>query len=136
MEVKDIASKLKNKGLKVTPQRIAVLEALDGNNSHPNAEFIIKKIKNNNPSISVGTIYNILDTFVEKEVIAKVHTDDNVMRYDPLMQDHHHILMKDSDKVVDYFDDELTALVKEYLSGKKELSDIEIESVKINIIGK
>ncbi len=135
MNLEDITVRLKGKGLKVTPQRLAVLEALVENNTHPNAESIIKIIKRNHPSISVGTIYNILDVFVEKGIIAKLQTEDSIMRYDPLVKEHHHIYVKDEGDIIDYFDDELTELVKRYLSNKNEFSKIEIESVKINILG-
>ena len=136
MKIDELIDRLKKKGLKVTPQRIVVLEVLVDNDTHPNAESIIKKIRKRHPTISIGTIYNILDTFVENDIISKLQTDDNVMRYDPLVFEHHHIYMKNSDKVVDYFDENLTELVKDYLKDKKELSGIDIESVKINIIGK
>ncbi len=135
MKLEDFTVRLKERGLKVTPQRLAVLESLVENNTHPNAESIIKKIRRKHPSISVGTIYNILDVFVEKGIIAKLQTEDNIMRYDPLVKEHHHIYMKDNGDIIDYFDDELTELVKKYLSNKNEISKIVIESVKINISG-
>ena len=135
MNLEDFTIRLKEKGLKVTPQRLAVLDALVENNTHPNAESIIKKIRRKHPSISVGTIYNILDVFVEKGIIAKLRTEDNIMRYDPLVKEHHHIYVKDKGDIIDYFDDELTELVKKYLSNKNEFSKIEIESIKINISG-
>ena len=135
MKINELIERLKRKGLRVTPQRIVVLEALVNNDSHPNADTIIRIIKKKNPNISFGTIYNILDTFVENGIITKVQTADNVMRYDPLVFEHHHIYLKDSDKVLDYFDENLTKLVKDYLKDKKELSGIDIESININITG-
>jgi len=136
MKTDELINRLKERGLKVTPQRLIVLKALVDNDTHPNAESIIKIVRKKHPAISVGTIYNILDKFVEKDIISKLQTDNSVMRYDPLVFEHHHIYMKNSDKVVDYFDDNLSKLVKDYLRDKKELSNIDIESVRINIIGK
>jgi len=131
----EIYLRLKERGLKVTPQRIAVLEVLIENKTHPNADSLIKLIRKDNPSISVGTIYNILDTLVAKGIIAKVMTEDNSMRYDPQTFDHHHIFIKGSDEIVDYFDEDLSKMVKEYLKDKGDLSEIDIERIDISIIG-
>ena len=52
MDTKDIATKLSEKGLRVTPQRIAIMSAIHTLNNHPTAENIIDYIKNNHPNIS------------------------------------------------------------------------------------
>ena len=49
--------KLKEKGLKVTPQRVAIYEAIVTLKNHPTAENVIEYIKANHPNISVGTVY-------------------------------------------------------------------------------
>jgi Fur family peroxide stress response transcriptional regulator len=132
---KELYIKLKEKGLKVTPQRIAVLDVLVGNTSHPNAESLIKLIRNNNPSISTGTIYSILDTFVSKGVIRKILTEGNIMRYDPSISIHHHIHIKETNEVIDFFDDNLSKIVSDYLLKNSGLSEIEIDRIDISIIG-
>jgi len=53
-------------GLKITPQRLAVLEAIIRLNNHPTADNIIDHIKQNHPNIAVGTVYKTLETLVEK----------------------------------------------------------------------
>jgi len=136
MDVNEINSRLKDNGLKITPQRIAVLESLLGNRSHPNAEYLIEKIHLKHPNISVGTIYNILETFVSKGIIVKVMTQNNIMRYDPVIKKHHHIFFSNNEEIIDYFDEDLTELVFNYLKKTKNISEIEIESININIIGK
>ncbi|HHB52756.1 MAG TPA: transcriptional repressor, partial [Saprospiraceae bacterium] len=118
MNTQDYNLLLKDAGLKVTPQRVAVLKVLIDNDRHPSAEEIIKSVLDEHPSISVGTIYNILDTFVEKELIVKIQTKDSVMRYDPIVKVHHHIYLTNNE-IIDYFDDKLTSMVKEYLVANK-----------------
>lgn len=134
--MEDINKILKEKGLKVTPQRIAVLKALKSDRTHPSAEVLIKSILKDHPYISVGTIYNILDTFVNKGIVEKIHTDDNIMRYDPVIEDHHHLYLDKDGEILDYYDEELTELVKRYLENKKDLDFVEIEKIKINLIGR
>ena len=62
--------KLKEKGLKVTPQRVAIYEAIVNLKNHPTAENVIEYIKLNHPNISVGTVYKVLDSLVENHFLA------------------------------------------------------------------
>ena len=55
--MKQFAEILKEKGLKVTPQRLAVYSALKNTKSHPSAEDIHKMLLTDNPSISLSLIH-------------------------------------------------------------------------------
>ncbi len=121
-------------GLKVTPQRLVVLEAVTKLGDHPTAERIIDFIKQNHPNIAIGTVYKTLDTFVEKEIIEKVKTDKDIMRYDAILEKHHHLYCIKSDRIEDYYDDELNQILKDYFE-KKNIKDFKIEDIKLQIIG-
>jgi len=126
---------LVSKGMKVTPQRIALLEALVNLDHHPKAEDIIEYIRKNHPNIATGTVYKTLDTFVDKGIIKRVKTDKDVMRYDAIMQHHHHLYCSESDRIEDYFDDELNSVLIEYFE-KKNIPDFQIEDINLQIKGK
>ena len=64
VDIKHIQVLIKEKDLKVTPQRIGVLEAIYTLRNHPTAEQIIDFIHDKYPSIAIGTVYKTLDTFV------------------------------------------------------------------------
>jgi Fur family transcriptional regulator, peroxide stress response regulator len=135
MKIEEIINKIAQKGLKITPQRIAILEAIMSLNNHPTAENIIDYIRINHPNISVGTVYKVLDAFVEKELISKVKTEKDIMRYDPLVENHHHIYCSDSDRIDDYIDVELNQILVHYFENKK-IPGFTIEDIKLQIIGK
>lgn len=135
METEDISNKLAVKGLKVTPQRIAILEAIIKLDNHPTAENIIEYIRKNHPNISVATVYKVLDALVENELIRKVKTEKDIMRYDAIMESHHHIYCSDSDRIEDYVDDELNEMLERYFTQKK-IPDFRIEDIRLQIIGK
>lgn len=135
MRTEDISNKLAEKGLKVTPQRIAILEAIIKLNSHPTAENIIEYIRKNHPNISVATVYKVLDALVENELIRKVKTEKDIMRYDAVMESHHHIYCSDSDRIEDYVDNELNEILERYFIQKK-IPDFRIEDIRLQIIGK
>ena len=71
----NIREMIAEKGLKVTPQRVAILEAVHDLQNHPTAERIKEHIQRNHPSIAVGTIYKTLEKLEEKGLIEKVKTD-------------------------------------------------------------
>jgi Fur family peroxide stress response transcriptional regulator len=135
MNVEEYRNKLIEKGLKVTPQRMAILEAIFTLNNHPTAENIIEYIHINHPNISTATVYKVLDTFVANELIKRVKTERDIMRYDAILEPHHHIYCSDSDCIEDYNDDELNKLLKEYFT-KKRIPNFKIEDLKLHIIGK
>ncbi len=135
MKTEDISNKLAEKGLKVTPQRIAILEAIIILNNHPTAENIIEYIRKNHPNISVATVYKVLDALAENELIKKVKTEKDIMRYDAVMEPHHHIYCSDSDRIEDYVDNELNEMLEKYFRQKK-IPDFRIEDIRLQIIGK
>ena len=125
---------LQEKGLKVTPQRLAVLDALSNLKIHPTTDNITDFIKKNHPSIAVGTIYRTLETFVEKGIVNKVNTNHDVMRYDAVLKRHHHLYCEKSEKIEDFYDEEFDKLVSEYLQ-KKEIPGFKMKDFKVQITG-
>ncbi|MCF8339311.1 MAG: transcriptional repressor, partial [Bacteroidales bacterium] len=122
------------KGLKVTPQRMAILEAVYDLENHPTADDIKGYIQENHPSIAVGTIYKTLEKLEEKGLIEKVKTERDVMRYDIVTKKHHHLFSKNSDRIEDYFDDELNKIIEDYFK-KHNIKNFKLEDFKIHLTG-
>ena len=126
---------LKEKGLKVTPQRVAIFEAITHLKNHPTAENIIAYIKKNHPNISVGTVYKVLDSFVENKLLSKVKTEKDIKRYDSVLTNHHHLYCTETDRIEDYEDDQLNELIENYFKTHK-IKNFNIQEVKLQISGK
>ncbi|MDD4009052.1 MAG: transcriptional repressor [Fermentimonas sp.] len=126
---------LKDKNLKITPQRVSILEAVFSLNNHPNAQQIIDTVHKKSPNISVGTIYKTLETFVENGVISKVRHIDESLRYDWRVENHHHLYVEEDNKIVDYINDELNILLEDFFR-KNRIPGYEVKSVKVHINGK
>ena len=135
MKINETRNKLVEKGLKITPQRIAILEAIIKLNNHPTAEHIIDYIRKNHPNIATATVYKVLDTLAKKGLIKKVKTEKDVMRYDAFLEKHHHLYSSDSDRIEDYLDDELNDILEKHFA-KKGIPGFKIEDIKLQIIGK
>jgi Fur family peroxide stress response transcriptional regulator len=132
--IEEIRNKLSEKGLKVTPQRIAILDAIYRHGSHPTADNIIEFIRKSNPNIASGTVYKVLDTLIENNLVQKVTTDKDVMRYDGMMEKHHHLYCTENDVIEDYIDEELDGLLKNYFSDKK-IKGFQIKDFVLQIKG-
>ena len=135
MKPENIIRELSRKGLKVTPQRVAIMEAVTMLNNHPTAENILEFIKERHPNIASGTVYKVLETLVDKKLINKVKTDRDIMRYDAVLEKHHHLYSAESDRIEDYFDDNLNQILADYFK-KHNIPEFEIEEIKLHIIGK
>jgi Fur family peroxide stress response transcriptional regulator len=130
-----IKDRLKEAGLKVTPQRLAILEAVSDLGNHPSAENIIEYIRSSHPGIATGTVYKVLDVLVEKNLIRKVKTEKDVMRYDGVLDNHHHLYCAQSERIEDYTDEELDQILQEYFR-KKAIPGFRIEEINLQIKGK
>lgn len=135
MKAEEISSKLIEKGLKVTPQRIAIFEAILKLKNHPTAENIIEYIRKNHPNIAIATVYKVLDALASTRLINKVKTEKDIMRYDAIMESHHHLYCSASDRIEDFYDVALNAMLEKYFR-KKGIPDFKIEDIKLQIIGK
>ena len=100
-----IISKYKDKGIRLTPQRIAILKFLEGNTDHPAAEDIYRKVRRRYPTISFATVYNTLQTLTEKGDLLEITIDPTRRHYDPNTTPHHHIVCTDCNEIMDVFVD-------------------------------
>jgi Fur family peroxide stress response transcriptional regulator len=130
-----ISTKLVEKGLKVTPQRIAILEAIYTLKNHPTVEMIMDFIKDTHPGIASATVYKVLDALVENQLIKRVKTDKDSMRYDGILENHHHIYCSESEEIKDYMNKELDQLLANFFN-KNGIDDFRIEEIKLQINGK
>lgn len=93
--------KYRELGIKLTPQRIAILEYLDKNYEHPSAEDIYLKVRKKYPMMSFATVYNTLQALADKGKINELNIDPARRRYDLDTGYHHHLICSGCKKIVD-----------------------------------
>jgi len=77
-----IIEKLRARGHKITPQRLAIAELLAESRGHPNVEALYERLKTEHPSLSLATVYrNVMLMKSLGEVLEIVFPDDS-NRYD------------------------------------------------------
>ena len=130
----NIRNKIVEKGLKVTPQRMRVLEAIYKLNNHPTAENILNFIRKNDPNVGSGTVYKVLETLVENDLIKKVKTEKDAMRYDGLLENHHHLYCIECDYIEDFVSEKLDKVLKDFFI-ENQIDNFIIDDIKLNISG-
>ncbi len=113
----------------MTPQRLAVLEFLEGNKSHPSAFEVYEAVKKRFPTVSFATVYNILEVFKDKGIVRELKIDPERRRFDPDTAVHHHFLCISCGKVTDLvFEMRLSEF-------KKALKGFDVRSYELNLYG-
>ena len=109
---------LKDKGLKVTNQRILVMEAIAAcPEEHLTAEEIFDLVKVSYPEIGLATVYRTIQLLNELNLIDRINFDDGYVRYEMgrtqergNKHHHHHLICMKCGKVISFQDDLLEEL--------------------------
>ena len=93
--------KYKDIGIKLTPQRLAILDYLAGNTGHPSAEDIYRALLEKFPTMSLATVYNTLGTLRLKGRVLELSIDPEKKRFDSNTKPHNHLICVKCKKVAD-----------------------------------
>jgi Fur family peroxide stress response transcriptional regulator len=80
---------LKRAGLKMTPQRQAIVRVFAGDESHPTAQELFERLRGEFPTMSFATVYNTLDALVSAGLGGTLRLG-GAARFDPNTSAHHH----------------------------------------------
>ncbi|HSL93924.1 MAG TPA: Fur family transcriptional regulator [Bacillota bacterium] len=103
--MKAFAEQLREKGLKVTPQRMAIYEVLSNSTDHPTAEQVWEAIKEVFPAVSFNTVYTTLNAFEQCGLLQRLHIGDNIAHYDATVAPHVHLTCRQCGRVDDHHGD-------------------------------
>jgi Fur family peroxide stress response transcriptional regulator len=97
----------RRRGLALTVQRRTVFEELSGRRDHPTADQVYDAVHRRLPSLSRTTVYRVLETLVDTGFARKVHHPDAVVRFDPTVGRHHHLVCERCGRLVDLDDSQV-----------------------------
>ncbi len=130
MLLDSVKNRIIEKGLKFTHQRMVILRALESTALHPSAEQIFGLIINENPSISLATVYKTLDSFVQAGLLTKFMDQNGVMRFDAILDAHSHLYCKDTHEIRDFKNDDFEKILKDFIQQNK-FEGYEIDEVSV-----
>ena len=99
----DLIGQLKEKGLKITPQRLAIIDALvENRDAHPGANLIYTEARKKAKRVSLSTVYATLKVFSESDLIKLLEFDRRENRYDGNLSEHINLICKRCGAIIDY----------------------------------
>jgi len=121
MDMQNVAEILRGHGFKVTPQRLAVYDALQNTTEHPNAEILYKMLLPTYPAMSLATVYKTMEIFDKIGLVQVLNVGEDSYRYDARTDSHPHIRCNKCGRVDDImgFEDDVILKSIEKLSKYK-----------------
>ena len=101
IELKLIRS-LREKGYKMTPQRLEIIKLLSQETSHPGAMDIFQRVRKKAPRLSMSTVYYTLDMLKKEGLIQELEFYDRDNRYDINLSDHINLICRKCGKIEDF----------------------------------
>lgn len=93
--------RIRGAGLKLTPQRLAVLDYLQRAADHPTAEQIGAEVNRRLPRAARATVYNALRALRDAGLVTEVRLDGATARYDTNLAPHHHFICRRCGRIED-----------------------------------
>lgn len=122
---------LREKGYKVTPQRIAILRVLIGNESHPSADQIYEEVRREHPMISLATVYKTLDLLEDLGEVMELGFSNQSTRYDPQVEPHLNLVCLQCGDIEDLYDVSLDGI----RDTVEDNSDFQVTSGRFELYG-
>ncbi|WP_219839036.1 Fur family transcriptional regulator [Paenibacillus sp. R14(2021)] len=129
--VEQALEQLKSTGVRMTPQRHAILSFLMHSKSHPTADEIYKSLSSSFPSMSVATIYNNLRLFVDAGLIKELTYGDDSSRFDADLSEHYHAICRSCGTIVDFDHPPLTGVEE----AASRVTGFRVEGHRMEIYG-
>ncbi|HUA32317.1 MAG TPA: transcriptional repressor [Candidatus Binataceae bacterium] len=88
----EFVARCRKRRIAVTPQRLAVIQALLASENHPSTDEIFAAVRRQHPHVSLATVHRILNEFCETGEARKVTLLHDAARYDGNVEPHHHVI--------------------------------------------
>ncbi|HSB09268.1 MAG TPA: Fur family transcriptional regulator [Blastocatellia bacterium] len=125
----DFEKQCRSRGIRVTPQRLAVYRALAEDLAHPTAESVYSRLSKQLPGLSQATIYRTLQFFETENLIRKVSSPGAIGRFDANVGPHQHLLCRVCGSLEDISVPEL------HKAKLPEVSGFTVEELDIRLVG-
>ena len=100
--MKVMIERLKQKGIRMTPQRRVIIEILENDPTHPTADDIFDQVTKKLPGVSLATVYNTLEMLVRMGEIKKLNLGEGKSRFDLNVKPHIHFICFSCNRVEDW----------------------------------
>lgn len=98
------------KSMRHSRQRDAILALLKSVKTHPSAEWLHSRLKNEFPNLSLATVYRNMNQLCECGEARKIEVGDGTVRFDGNTENHYHFLCNECKCVIDVSESELAGI--------------------------
>jgi Fur family ferric uptake transcriptional regulator len=114
LDSKSYKRMIREMGLKVTKQRMAILEGLNAGQAHVTAQEVYEMVNEKHPEIGFATVYRFLRKLTEQNFVTEVRMGGLPARYELTPKEHHdHLTCVDCGKIVEFENDQIESLQDE-----------------------
>jgi len=99
--VDEMLAKVREAGLKLTPQRLAIIRELAGDPTHPTAHELYERLQPELPTMAFATVYNTLASLTDTGLVASRSLTPGASRFDPNTTPHDHAVCDGCGEVLD-----------------------------------
>jgi Fe2+ or Zn2+ uptake regulation protein len=92
---------LRDRGQRVTPQRLAIARTVRELDRHTTAETVFARVSEQMPGVSLPTVYATLDLFEELGLVRRLRAGAGALLYDPRPEPHEHAVCRVCGRVED-----------------------------------
>lgn len=123
---------MKSLHVRITPQRVAVLDYLVNSKLHPTANEIYQGIKHRFPGMSLATVYNNLNFLCENKLVRELTYSNASSRFDGDTTEHAHIICDSCGGIADFHH----PLLKNIETLAQQTTSFEVRHHRLEIYGK
>ena len=102
-KVEELKEACHTKGMRVTPQRIAIFKEVAKSCKHPDVETVYEAVKDKMPNVSMDTVYRTLASLEELDMVFRVDNQLPKARFDADKTPHSHFICTQCNEVYDIF---------------------------------
>ena len=96
-----LATALRDRGQRITPQRLMVARVMHDLDTHVTAETVFDEVSRRMPGVSLPTVYATLDLLEGLGLVDRVTTERGAVIYDPRTDEHHHLVCRSCGAIMD-----------------------------------
>lgn len=126
---------LRDRHVRLTPQRKLILRYLIDHHTHPCVEMIYDDLKDQADNISMATIYNTVKLLVDQQLVIELKNGDGSTHYDYFGHPHYHVVCDKCGMIEDVFDSRYATMIKNLQQITREKTNFLIAQTDVEVHG-
>ncbi len=126
---------LRNNHVRVTPQRKMIIQYLVTHTTHPTVEILFKELYQQEPNLSMATVYNTLHLLVSLGIVVELSNESGAVRYDYYGHSKFYAICANCGKIIDIFYKDYGEIEANFTQAAKRQADFQATTVHVEVHG-